>query len=104
MTNTVRTAELVKLKGTLINPDFIKEAIATVEGIEEYQIIFTRGQPDDPYSGDKLLLRVANQPDEQEHVTTQLVTKVAEAAEMRPAIEFVGMSDIFDPAKTLKSG
>ncbi len=103
VTNTVRTAELVKLKGTLINPDFIKEAIATVEGIEEYQIVFTKERPDDPYSGDKLLLRVASQPDEQARIQTQLIAKVAEAAEMRPTIEFVGMSDIFDPAKTLKS-
>jgi len=103
VTNTVRTAELVKLKGTLINPDFIKEAIATVEGIEEYQIVFTKEQLDDPYSGDKLLLRVASQANEQERIRTQLITKVAEAAEMRPSIEFVGMSDIFDPAKTLKS-
>ncbi len=103
VTNTVRTAELVKLKGTLINPDFIKEAIATVEGIEEYQIVFTKEHPDDPYSGDKLLLRVASQPSEQDRIQTQLLTKVAEAAEMRPTIEFVGMSDIFDPAKTLKS-
>ncbi len=103
VTNTVRTAELVKLKGTLINPDFIKEAIATVEGIEEYQIVFTKEQLDDPYSGDKLLVRVASQPNEQERIKTQLIAKVAEAAEMRPTIEFVGMSDIFDPAKTLKS-
>ncbi len=103
ITNTVRTAELVNLKGTLINPDAIKEAISSVEGVEEYQIVFTKEQQDDPYSGDKLLIRVASQPSEQERVKTQITTKVAEAAEMRPAIEFAGMSDIFDPTKTLKS-
>lgn len=104
VTNTIRTAELVKLKGTLINPDAIKEAIATVDGIEEYQIVFTKEQADDAYSTDKLLVRVATPPDEQERVRTQLITKVTEAAEMRPVIEFVSnMSDIFDPTKTLKS-
>ena len=104
VTNTIRTAELVKLKGTLINPDAIKEAIATVDGIEEYQIVFTKEQPDDPYSSDKLLVRVSTPHDEQERVRTQLTTKVTEAAEMRPVIEFVSsMSDIFDPTKTLKS-
>lgn len=104
VTNTIRTAELVKLKGTLINPDAIKEAIATVDGIEEYQIVFTKEQTNDPYSPDKLLVRVATPPDEQERVRTQLTTKVTEAAEMRPVIEFVSnMSDIFDPTKTLKS-
>lgn len=104
VTNTIRTAELVKLKGTLINPDAIKEAIATVEGIEEYQIIFTKEQKDDPYSADQLLVRVAAPAAEQERVRSQLAAKVVEAAEMRPLIEFVNnMSDIFDPTKTLKS-
>jgi phenylacetate-coenzyme A ligase PaaK-like adenylate-forming protein len=103
VTNTVRTAELVKLKGTLINPDIIKEAIATIESIEEYQVVFTKEQEDDPYSSDKLLVRVSAPPDEQERVRTQLFAKVAEAAEMRPVIEFVTMSEIFDPTKALKS-
>ena len=103
VTNTVRTAELVNLKGTLINPDIIKEAIATVEGVEEYQIVFTKERLDDPYSGEKLVVRVASQTNQRERVQAQLVQKVAEAAEMRPIIEFVEMSDIFDPAKTLKS-
>jgi len=104
VTNTIRTAELVNLKGTLINPDAIKEAIATVDGIEEYQIVFTKEQPNDPYSADQLLLRVAARPDDQQAIRTQLVARVTEAAEMRPMIEFVAsMSDIFDPTKTLKS-
>jgi phenylacetate-CoA ligase len=103
VTNTVRTAELVNLKGTLINPDVIKEAIATVEGIEEYQIVFTKEKRDDPYSLDQLLVRVAAPADERERITTQLTATVAEAAEMRPVIEYVSMSEIFDPTKTLKS-
>ena len=104
VTNTIRTAELVNLKGTLINPDVIKEAVATVEGVEEYQIVFTTEEPNDPYSSEKLLIRVAAQANEQERIRTQLTTKVTEAAEMHPAIEFVGnMSEIFDPGKALKS-
>lgn len=103
VTNTVRTAELVKLKGTLINPDILKEAVATVDGIDEYQIVFSKEQANDPYSGDQLLVRVAAQPGDHERIKVQLITKVAEAAEMRPAIEFTSMSDIFDPTKTLKS-
>jgi phenylacetate-coenzyme A ligase PaaK-like adenylate-forming protein len=91
------------LKGTLINPDVIKEAIATVEGIEEYQIVFTKENEADPYSPDQLIVRVAAPPDEQERIGAQLAARVAEAAEMRPAIEYAAMSDIFDPNKTLKS-
>jgi phenylacetate-CoA ligase len=103
VTNTVRTAELVKLKGTLINPDIIKEAIATIDGIEEYQIVFTKEQQDDPYSPDRLLVRVAAPHHEKKRISIQLFTKVVEAAEMRPVIDFVEMSEIFDPTKALKS-
>jgi len=46
---------------------------------------------------------VAAPADEQARIKTQLTAKVTEATEMRPSIEFVGMSEIFDPAKTLKS-
>jgi phenylacetate-CoA ligase len=104
VTNTIRTAELIKLKGTLVNPDVMKEVIATVAGIDEYQIVLTKEQPEDPYSPDKLLIRVSARAQEQERIRQELVAKVAEAAEMRPAIEFVAsMSEIFDPTQTLKS-
>ena len=104
VTNTVRTFELAMFNGALINPDGIKEAIASVEGIEEYQIVFTKEQEGDPSSPDKLLVRVTVQPDEQERVRTELAAKVTAAASMRPSIEFVGSrNDIFDPNQTFKS-
>ena len=73
--------------GTLINPDGIKEAIATVEGIEEYQIVFTKEQEGDLSSQDVFLVRVTVQPDQQERVRTELAAKVTTAASMRPSIE-----------------
>jgi len=101
--NTVRTGELLKVRGTLINPDVIKEAIATVSGIDEYQIVFTKEHPDDPYSEDKLVVRVAVAPERRREVTERLVPVVHAAAEMRPVIEFAEMSEIFDPTQSLKS-
>jgi phenylacetate-CoA ligase len=104
VTNTVRTFELVMFNGTLLNPDGIKEAIAAVEGIEEYQIVFTRQRQDDPSSPDALIVRVAAQPGEQERVQRELLETVTVAASMRPSIEFVGgRNDIFDPHQAFKS-
>jgi phenylacetate-CoA ligase len=104
VTNTVRTFELVMFNGALLNPDIIKEAIATVDGIEEYQIVFTRQRQDDPFSPDALLVRVAAQPGEQERVQKELAETVTGAASMHPSIEFVGSrNDIFDPNQTFKS-
>jgi phenylacetate-CoA ligase len=104
ISNTVRTFELAMFNSTLINPDGIKEAIATVEGIEEYQIVFTKEQEGDPSSQDVLLVRVTVQPDQQERVRTELAAKVTTAASMRPSIEFVdSRSEIFDPGQKFKA-
>lgn len=104
VTNTVRTFELAMFNGALINPDGIKEAIAAVEGVEEYQIVFTKERERDPSSPDMLLVRVAAQPDEQERVRIELAAKVTAATSMRPSIEFVGSkSEIFDPGQTFKA-
>jgi phenylacetate-CoA ligase len=103
VTNTVRTFELVKFDGTLLNSDSIKEAIAAIGGIEEYQIVFTRQRVDDPSSPDALLVRVAAQPDEQERVQRELVETVTGILSIRPSIEFVTSSEIFNPAQSFKS-
>jgi phenylacetate-CoA ligase len=104
VTNTVRTFEQVMFNGALLTPDGIKEAIATVEGIEEYQIVFTKEQEHDPSSPDTLLVRVTVQPDEQERVRTELAAKVTAAVSMRPSIEFVGnRREIFDPHHTFNA-
>jgi phenylacetate-coenzyme A ligase PaaK-like adenylate-forming protein len=100
--NTVRTFELVPFNGAFLNPDGIKEAIATVEGIEEYQIVFPRR--DDLSFPDTLLVRVAAPPSEQERVRMELVEAVGRIVSPRPSIEFVAdRNDIFDPNQTFKS-
>lgn len=104
VTNTVRTFELVTFNGTLLNPDALKEAIATVEGIEEYQIVVTSQQRDDPSSPDALLVRVAAQLGEQERVQREVGDALTGVAPMRPSIEFVeSLDDLFDPNQTFKS-
>jgi phenylacetate-CoA ligase len=104
VTNTVRTFERVRFNGILLNPDILKEAIATVEGIKEYQIVFTKEQEHDPSSPDTLLVRVAVQLDEQEQARTELASKVTAAVSRHPSIEFVeNPSEIFDPHQTFKA-
>ena len=104
VTNTVRTFELAMFNGALINPDGLKEAIATVEGVEEYQIVFTRQREDDPSSPDVLLVRVATQPGEQQRVQMELAAKVTAVTSIRPSIEFVdSRGEIFDPSQKFKA-
>lgn len=102
--NTTRTVERVLFNGALLQPDGIKEAIAAIEGVEEYQIVFTRQQAGDPAAPDTLLVRIAAQEGEQERIRADLTTAVTAAVSIRPAIEFVGReSDLFDPEHAFKS-
>lgn len=102
---TFRTKDLVKVKGTLINPSLLVDALENVKGIMEYQVVFTKVDPKDPYSLDKLLVRVYPTGEEPvEKVREGITDAVIKAAEMRPAIEFVSSPyEIFDPRTSLKA-
>ncbi|MEM3587299.1 MAG: AMP-binding protein, partial [Candidatus Jordarchaeaceae archaeon] len=102
---TFRTKDLVKVKGTLINPSLLVDALENVRGIMEYQVVFTKVDPKDPYSLDKLLVRVYPTGEEPvEKVREGITDAVIKAAEMRPAIEFVSSPyEIFDPRTSLKA-
>ncbi|MHA1604584.1 MAG: phenylacetate--CoA ligase family protein, partial [Candidatus Freyarchaeota archaeon] len=100
-----RTKELVKFKGTLINPGALRDAIENVGGIAEYQIIFTKSDPNDPYSTDKLVLKVAPTGTvSREELEKRIADAVVKAAEMSATIEWVSSpSEIYDPMVSLKA-
>ncbi len=99
-----RTNELLKVKGTLINPEIMRDAVANTPGVVEYQFIITKEKPDDPYAMDRLLLKVgADQGVDLKNLETDLVDKVRRAVELTPKVEFVAFSDIFNPGLTLKA-
>jgi len=98
-----RTKELVKLKGTLINPETMKSEISNVLGVAEYQIIFTKEDLQDPYSLDKLLIKVAVSDRSPEEVAREIRERILITAEMTPKVEFAKPEEIYDPAKSLKA-
>jgi len=98
-----RTKELVKLKGTLINPETMKSEISNVPGVAEYQIIFTKEDLKDPYSSDKLLVKVAVSDRKPEDVAKEIRERILLTAEMTPKVEVVKAEEIYDPTKTLKA-
>jgi len=98
-----RTKELVKLKGTLINPETMKSEISNIPGVAEYQIIFTKEDLKDPYSLDRLLIKVAVSDRSPEDVARELRERILITAEMTPKIEFAKPEEIYDPTKSLKA-
>jgi len=95
-----RTKELLKVKGTLINPESMRDVVANTQGVLEYQFVVTKEEADDPYSMDLLKLRVGVEEGvDRKEIEAILVDKVQRAVELRPKVEFVeNLSEIYDPA------
>lgn len=99
-----RTSELINLKGTLINPEVLRDEIANTAGVAEYQVIFTKKDLADPYSPDELIIKVGSLPSRpDEEIAAELQRRIQKAVEMRAQIEFAELSEIFDPTVTLKA-
>jgi phenylacetate-CoA ligase len=99
-----RTSELMKVKGTLINPETMRDAVANTAGVIEYQFVVTKEKADDPYSMDLLLLKVgADEGADKGKLEMELKDKVKKAVELTPKVEFVPYTEIFNPGQTLKA-
>lgn len=98
-----RTSELTKIRGELVNPEAIKDRVAQIPGVVEYQVVIDKEDPADPYSMDRLLVRVAVEGESEQQVADLIRTRVADAVMVRPKVEFVSMTDIYDPLSEFKA-
>jgi phenylacetate-CoA ligase len=86
------------------NPEILRDEIANTSGIAEYQVVFTKKDPSDPYSPDELVIRVGKLPDRSEKdIEEELQQRMRRAVEMRARIEYAELSEIFDPNESLKA-
>jgi phenylacetate-coenzyme A ligase PaaK-like adenylate-forming protein len=99
----VRTKDLVKVKGMLINPAVLLDTLRTVPGVDEFQVVFARQDPSDPLSMDEMVLRVATARTDREALSATLVAAAAGAVGVRPRVEFTAANDIFDPGRDAKA-
>ena len=89
--NPYRVGSLVKVKGTLLNPAAIHEALSQLQprGLLEYQIAAVKEDPDDPYSTDRLLIRLACKDENRQLLAEQVKSAVLRVTEIKPQLEFV---------------
>jgi phenylacetate-CoA ligase len=99
----VRTKDLMKVKGMLMSPATLQEAIRRVAGVDEFQVVVTRQDPADPYSMDELVVRVATRRTDVVRLTDEVVTAAARATGVRPRVELTGADDIYDPSRDAKA-
>jgi phenylacetate-coenzyme A ligase PaaK-like adenylate-forming protein len=99
----VRTKDLIKVKGMLINPPVLFDAIRAVPGIDEFQVLLRHSNPDDPFSMDEMVFRIASARTDRDHLTTTLITAAQTAVQVRPVVQYESASDIYDPLAQAKS-
>lgn len=99
----IRTKDLIKVKGTLINPAVIMEVLAGKPQIEEYQVIIGRKDPKDPYSPDRMVIRIATSIEEKNTFADQIVKEIKNISEVKPEIEFAAAKEIYNPEVVTKA-
>jgi len=93
----VRSGDILKIKGTLVNIQALKEQLEHMPAIDEYQIVVRPQDPADPFSMDELLVRLAARPEHQAELAETVIAETARTAHVRPRIAFVEKNEIFDP-------
>lgn len=99
----VRTKDLIKVKGMLINPAVLLDRLRAVPGVDEFQVVLTRQDPRDPFSMDEMVVRVATAWADRDALAAMVVRAAAGAVGVRPRVEFVALDDVYDPARQAKA-
>lgn len=96
-----RADDLVKIKGMLVNPTVVEAAVLAVDGVSEYQALVERENMADPFSMDRLRIRIAGTaPLSDKAPLVSLAVK--QATGVTPQVECVEASAIYGPNGSLK--
>lgn len=98
----VRTGDIVKIKGTLVNLQVLKDELDQVPSIEEYQIVVRPLDANDEFSMDDLVIRVAAPADRRDETASAVIEKATNLVHVRPKVEFADRDAIFDPLTASK--
>ena len=98
----VRTGDIIKIKGALVNLGNLKAELDKVPELQEYQIVVTSESATDPFSPDVLLVRLAPVVGASEGIGTEIAALVTTLTNLRPQIEIAKRDEIFDPVAMAK--
>ena len=73
-----------------------------MSGIDEYQIVVASQDQNDPFSMDKLVIRLALEKGADASVADHTSSEVRRLTNLRPDLEFVARDQIYDPTTALK--
>lgn len=108
--HVTRTNGLIKIKGVLVNPECVYDAVMNFDQVLEYQMRLENCVPGDADSGDRLILSVAFdpaanlQPAQREALVAAIRQRVFDANEVHAEVEVqADPSAIYDPEHNFKA-
>lgn len=102
-TYAVRADKVIRIDGRLVNPEAVRNQLAAVHGVVEYQMVVEKEKPGDPLSSDRLTLRLSVAGRLRQDLEREVVARVREAVGITPHIEYVQSPEIYDPSRVLKA-
>ena len=91
----VRTKDLIKIKGMLINPDVLLETLQSMQFISEFQVVIQHEIINDPLSMDEMLIRVELKAEADLEMANEIKRQVHRAVNVTPRVEFVDRREIY---------
>lgn len=98
----VRTGDIIKIRGALVNLGNLKEQFDRNRDVDEYQIVVRPQDAADPFSMDELVLRIAPGLGTPPDLGEQIAADVQRLTNLRPLIELVARDEIYDPITAAK--
>jgi len=102
-TYAVRAEDVIRVGGKLVNPEAVHNQLVGVKGMVEYQLVVEKEEPDNPFSHDRLIIRLSVAGRMRKDLEQEVVGRVREATGIDPGVEFVQSPEIYDPTLALKA-
>ena len=81
----------------------IEGQVRGVKGMVEYQLVVEKEEPDNPFSPDRLIIRLSVAGRMRDDLKEEIIGRVHGATGIVPRVEFVQSPEIYDPTLALKA-
>lgn len=81
--------DIARVKGTNLDLNALDDLLSEIQGLEVYQAVITRVNPEDPYSLDALIVKAGIEKGREQEIEKQIKSRVKNIFEITPDVEYV---------------
>jgi phenylacetate-coenzyme A ligase PaaK-like adenylate-forming protein len=106
MDNYSTTMNITRLKGTDLDLNALDDLLSDIKGLDVYQAIITKVDPEDIYSLDELIVKTGTREGEEDEIAKKIKAKIKNTFEITPRVECVDTtvlgSELIDTEKGMR--